>query len=61
MSENMSLLHYSTLTRTIEDGMWIIDNGPSRHMMGDQAKISNLNENKTSYKVELGDKRTYPV
>jgi hypothetical protein len=41
--------------------MWIIDSGASRHMMGDQYRISNLNEKKTSYKVELGDKSTYPV
>ena len=30
-------------------------------MTGDQDRISNLNERKTSYKVELGDKITYPV
>jgi hypothetical protein len=61
MSEIISLLHYSTLIGTIEDDMWIIDSGASRHMMGDQARLSNLNEKKTSYKVELGDKTTYPV
>jgi hypothetical protein len=61
MCETISLLHYSTLTGTIEDDMWIIDSGASRHMMGDQARLSNLNERKTSYKVELGDKSTYPV
>jgi hypothetical protein len=61
MCEIISLLHYSALIGTIEDDMWIIDNGSSRNMMGDQAKISNLNERKTSYKVELGDKSTYHV
>jgi hypothetical protein len=61
MCETISLLHYSTLTRTIEDDMWIIDSRASRHMTGDQARLSNLNERKTSYKVELGDKSTYPV
>jgi hypothetical protein len=61
LSEKTSHLHYSTFTRTIEDDMWIIDSGYSKHMMGDQAKLSNLNEKKTSYKVELGDKSTYPV
>jgi hypothetical protein len=61
MSEKISLLHYSALTGTIEDDMWIIDSGASRHMTGDQARLSNLNEKKTSYKVELGDKSTYPV
>jgi hypothetical protein len=61
MSEKISLLHYSALTGTIEDDMWIIDSGASRHMTGDQARLSNLNEKKTSYKVELGDKITYPV
>jgi hypothetical protein len=41
--------------------MWIIDSGASRHMMGYQSRLSNLNEKKTSYKVELGDKSTYLV
>jgi hypothetical protein len=41
--------------------MWIIDSGASRHMTGDQAKLSNLNEKKALYKVDLGDKTTYPV
>jgi hypothetical protein len=61
MSKGINLLHYSALTGTIEDGMWIIDSGASRNMTGDQARLSNLNEKKTSYKVELGDKTTYPV
>ena len=61
MSETINLLHYSTLTGTIEYDMWIIDSGASRHMTGDQARLSNLNDKKTSYKVELGDKTTYPV
>jgi hypothetical protein len=61
MSETISLLHYSTLTGMIEDDMWIIDSRASRHMTGNQARLSNLNEKKTSYKVKLGDKTTYPV
>jgi hypothetical protein len=61
MCETISLLHYSALIGTIEDDMWIIDSGASRHMKGDQARLSELNERKTSYKVELGDKSTYPV
>jgi hypothetical protein len=61
MCETISFLHYSALTGTIEDDMWIIDSGASRNMMGYQAKLSNLNERKTPYKVELGDKSTYPV
>jgi hypothetical protein len=61
MYETISLLHYSSLTGTIEDDMWIIDSGASRHMTGDQARLSDLNERNTSYKVELGDKITYPV
>jgi hypothetical protein len=51
MSENTSHLHYSTLTGMIEDDMWIIDSGASRNMTRDQARISNINEKKTSYKV----------
>jgi hypothetical protein len=61
MCETINLLHYSALTGMIDDDMWIIDSGSSRHMTGDQARLSNLNESKTSYKVELGDKSTYPV
>jgi hypothetical protein len=61
MKEETSLLHYSTLTKTLEDDMWIIDIGASSNMTGDQDRISNLNEKKTSQKVELGDKSTYPV
>jgi hypothetical protein len=61
MREKNSHLHYSALTGTIEDDMWIIDSEASMHMMGDQTRLSNLNEKKTSYKVELGDKSTYPV
>jgi hypothetical protein len=41
--------------------MWIIDSGASKHMTVDQDRLSDLNERKTSYKVELGEKRTYPV
>jgi hypothetical protein len=61
MSETISLLHYSAFTGMIEDDMWIIDSGSSRHMTRVQARLSNLNEKKTSYKVELGDKTTYHV
>jgi hypothetical protein len=61
MCETISLLHYSAITGTIEDDMWIINSGASRHMTGDQARLSDLNERKTSYKVELGDKSTYLI
>ena len=47
MNEKTDHLHYSTLTVTLEHDMWIIDNGASRHMTRDQARLSNLNENKT--------------
>jgi hypothetical protein len=46
------------LTQTVEDDMWINDSGASMHMTGDQARLSNLNEKKASYKVELGDETT---
>jgi hypothetical protein len=59
MCEIISLLCYLALTGTIEDDIWIINNGASRHMTRDQARLSNLNDKKTSYKVELGDKTTY--
>jgi hypothetical protein len=47
MNEKTNHLHYSALTGTLEDDMWIIDSGASRHMTGDQARLSNLNEKKT--------------
>jgi hypothetical protein len=61
MNKRADHLHYSSLTRSLKDNMWIIDSGASRHMTGDQVRLSNLNEKKTSHKVELGDKNTYPV
>ena len=61
INEGENHLHYSALTGTLEDDMWIIDSGDFRHMIGNQVKLSNLNEKKTSHKVELGDKNTYPV
>jgi hypothetical protein len=32
-------LHYSALTGILEDDMWIIDSGASRHMTGDQVRL----------------------
>ena len=61
MNEKTDHLHYSNLTGTLEYDMWIIDNGASRHITRDMVKLSSLNEKKTSYKVELGDRNTYPV
>jgi hypothetical protein len=60
LNEKTNHLHYSALTGTLKDDMWIIDSGASRNMIGDQDRLSNINENKTSFKVELGDKNTYP-
>jgi hypothetical protein len=61
MNEKRDHLHYSALTVTLEDDIWIIDSGASRHITRDQVRLFNLNEKRTSYKVELGDKNTYPV
>jgi hypothetical protein len=61
MNEKMDHIHYSSLIGNLEDDMWIIDSGASRHMTRDQVILSSLNEKKTSYKVEIGDKNTYPV
>ena len=60
MNEKTSHLHYLSLTGTLEDDMWIIDNGASRHMKVYQARLSKINEKKTSCNVEIGNKRTYP-
>jgi hypothetical protein len=61
MIEKTNHLHYSSLIGTLEDDMWIINCGASRNMTGYQERLSNLNENKTSYKVKLGYKNIYPV
>jgi hypothetical protein len=47
MNENTSHLHCSALTGTLEDDMRITDSVASRHMTGDQARLSKLNEKKT--------------
>jgi hypothetical protein len=52
MNEKTNHINYSALTETLEDDMWIIDSRASRHIKEDQDKLSNLNEKKTSYKVE---------
>jgi hypothetical protein len=41
--------------------MWLIDSGASIHMTSDHINLSSMNENKTSHKVELGDKNSYAV
>jgi hypothetical protein len=61
MNEKTYHRHYSSLTRTLEDDMWIIDSGASKNMTRGQVRLSSLNEKKTSYKLELGDKNTYLV
>jgi hypothetical protein len=61
MNEKTDHLHYLALPGTLEDDMWIIDSGAYKHMTGDQVRLSSLNEKRTSYKVELGDKNTYLV
>jgi hypothetical protein len=61
MNEKVDHLHYSSLTGNLEDDMCIIDSGASRHITGNKVRLSNLNENKASHKVELGDKNTYPI
>jgi hypothetical protein len=39
--------------------MWLIDSGASRHMKGDRNNFSNMKENKTPHKVDLGDNNSY--
>jgi hypothetical protein len=61
MNEKADHLDYSALAGSLEDDMWIIDIGYSRHMTGDHFKLSSMKEKKTSHKVELGDKNNYPI
>ena len=53
---------FSTLTGTFEDeNIWVIDNGASKHMTGSHKQLKTLSRGKSSYSVELGDKKSYHV
>jgi len=52
----------SVLNGTFDDeNIWVIDNGASRHMIGQHKQLKTLLRGKSSYSVELGDKKSYPV
>jgi hypothetical protein len=53
--------YYSALTGSLEDDMWLIDSGASRHITGDRENLSSMKEKETSHKVDLGDNNSYVV
>jgi hypothetical protein len=59
--EETDFFYYSSLTRSFEDDMWLIDSGASRHMTSDRENLSSMMEKETSHKVELGDNNSYAV
>jgi hypothetical protein len=59
--DETDFFYYSSLTRTIEYDMWLIDSGASRNMTGDRKNLSIMKEKETPHKVELGDKNSYAV
>ena len=53
---------FSTLTITFEDeNIWVIDSGASRRVTSEHKQIKTLSKGKSSYSVELSDKKRYPM
>jgi len=53
---------FSALTGTFQDeNIWVIDSGASRHMIGYHKQLKTLSKGNSSYSVELGDNKSYPV
>lgn len=53
---------FLALIGTFEDEtIWVIDSGASRHMIGEHNQLKTLLRGKSSYSIELGDKKSYPV
>jgi hypothetical protein len=53
--------YYADFTGTIEDDMWLVDSGDSRHMTGDHKNLSSMKEKDTPHKVDLGDNNSYAI
>lgn len=53
---------FPALLGTFQDeNIWVIDSGASRHMIGHPHQLKTLSNGKSSYSVELGDNKNYPV
>ena len=53
---------FSALTSTFQDeSIWVIDSGASRHMIGHHKQLKALSKGKSSYLVELGHNKSYPM
>jgi len=53
---------FSVLTGTFQDeNIWVIDSGASRHMTSQHKQLKTLSKGKSSYFVELGDNKRYPL
>ena len=53
---------FLALTGTFQDeSSWVIDNGASRHMPSQHKQSNTLSKGNSSYFVELGDNKSYPV
>jgi len=60
--ENTDFFYFYALTgSTNDDDIWLIDNGASRHMIGDRSNLPSIREKMISQKVELGDNHSYAV
>jgi len=50
------------ISKTIKGGVWFVDSGPSRHMMGYQDIFTNMTKKlKYSIHVEIGDNSKYAI
>lgn len=53
---------FFALTITFQnENIRVIDSGASRHMTSHQKQLKPLSKGKSSYSVELGDNKSYPV
>lgn len=53
---------FSALSGTFQDeDIWVIDSGASRHMTTHSRQLKTLSKGKSTYSVELGDNKSYPV
>ena len=53
---------FLALISTFEvENVWVIESGASRHMTGEHKQLKTLSRRKSSYFVEIGDRRSYHV
>jgi hypothetical protein len=59
--EDYVLMSSLTGTVTHGSGIWLIDSGASKHMIGYEDSLSKINHKDSPHKVKLGDDYQYPI